>query len=224
MRSYVDSASAAAIQSRTGIIPVNFIWIQAKNRQTGEIEAVGFWSGWDAVTAPVLNPDTMLPVVRPYQAGGSVIDVPAIPLESDLTIRTIRIRLSQINDAVENAIRGYDPRLAPVEIHRGFMDTNTHLLVAPALPRFIGWINGAPIRTPAVGGEGGIEIACVSHTRSLTKVNPMRRSDEQQRLRQDDRFRRYTGAAGAWLQNIHWGEAKSKDSSNPTFGPLPTWR
>lgn len=209
MRDYIDSATAAAISSRQGIIPVNFIWIAARNRSNGGLETAGFWNGWDAVTAQVIDPDTQLPVAREYQAGGSVIEVPAIPLESDLSVRTIRIRLSGINPAVELAIRGYDPKHAPIQIHRGFLDIETQLPVAPAVPRFIGWINGAPIKTPAVGGEGGVELSCVSHTRSLTKTNPLKRSDEMQRKRGGDRFRRYSDVAGGWLHNVHWGEAKS---------------
>lgn len=212
MRS-ADTATIAALQSRTGIIPVNLIWIEAKDRETGGIATMGLWNGWDTTDLQIIDPDTLLPVTRTFHAGGSVLDLPAIPLESDLTVRTIRIRLSQINAAVQLAIRGYDPKHAPVQVHRGFLDPATRLLVAPALPRFVGWINGAPIRTPAVGGEGSIEIACVSHTRALTKTNPLKRSDEMQSRRlvsgNPDRMRKYTDVAGGWLQNIHWGEAKA---------------
>lgn len=211
MRDYLDANTVAAIASRQGIAPVNFIWIAAKNRTTGALETAGFWNGWDAVEAQVIDIDTRLAVTRTYQAGGSLIEVPAIPLQSDLTVRTIRIRLSQINAAVEQAIRGYDPKHAPVEIHRGFLDTETMLPVAPAVPRFVGYINGAPVRTPAVGGEGGIEIACVSHSRVLTKTNPLKRSDETQSRRLvggvPDRLRRYTDVAGKWP--VHWGEPRT---------------
>ena len=210
MRSYIDSSTAAAILSREAILPVNFIWITAKNRSTGDPESLGLWSGWDTVDAQVLNPDTMAPVSRTYHAGGSVLEWPVIPLESDLSIRTIRVQLSQINTAVLDQIQGYDAKHAPVEIHRGYLDKDTQLMVAPAVPRFIGWINGAPKRIPAAGGEGGIELAIVSHARALTKTNPLKRSDEAQQRRNGDRFRRYTDVAGGWLANVHWGEAKAK--------------
>lgn len=210
MRQYIDANTAAAIMSREAILPVNFIWITAKNRVTGNPESLGLWSGWDTVTAQVLHPDTLAPVSRDYHASGGVIEWPAIPLESNLSIRTIRVRLSQINSEVLDTIVGYDAKHAPVEIHRGYLDKETQLMVAPAVPRFVGWINGAPKRIPAIGGEGGIELAIVSHTRSLTRVNPAKRSDEAQRRRDGDRFRRYTDVAGGWLANIHWGEAKAK--------------
>lgn len=220
MRDYLDANTILAIQSRTAIVPANFLWITAKNRETGNPESLGLWSGWDTVEAQVLDVDTRLPLTRTYHAGGGVLEWPAIPLESDLTIRTIRIRLSQINTAVLDAIVGYDAKHAPVEIHRAYLDPDTILPVAPAVPRFVGWINAAPKRIPAVGGEGGIELSIVSHARALTKVNPLKRSDEQQRRRSGDRFRRYTDVAGGWLANVHWGEEKAKPNTDKNQGAV----
>lgn len=217
MRSYLDVNTIAAIQSRTAIVPVNFLQITARNRSTGNPEYLRLWSGWDSVDAQVLDLDTMLPVTRTYHAAGGVLEWPAVPLESDLSIRTIRIRLSQINAQVLDAVQGYDAKHAPVEIHRGYMDPNTMLPVAPAVPRFLGQVNGAPKRIPAVGNEGGFELAVVSHTRALTRLNPLKRSDEYQQTRQGDRFRRYNDVAGGWLANVHWGEAKAAPSGgNPS--------
>lgn len=213
MKDYLDANTIAAISSREGIAPVYFLWIEAKNRDTGALETMGLWSGWDTVDAQVLDPDTRLPVTRTYHAAGSVVEWPAVPLETGIVVRTIRFRLSQISDAVQIAIRGYDPKHAPVEYHVGFLDTNTQLLVSRPVPIFIGKINEAPITTPEAGGEGSIEIACVSDGRELTRTNPLKRSDEMQRRRMvggvEDRIRQYSDVAGGWLQNIHWGEAKA---------------
>lgn len=216
MKDYLDAGTIDAISSREGIAPAYFLWIKAKNRTTGAPETMGLWSGWDAVNAEVLDPDTRLPVTRPYQAGGSIVGWPAIPLETGLVVRNVRIRLSQINDAVQNAIRGYDAKHAPIEMHMGFFDPHSMIPVGPAIPVFIGRVNGAPITTPAAGDEGSIELVGVSDTRELTRVNPLKRSDEMQQRRVvsgvPDRFRRYSDVAGGWLQNIHWGEAKAKSS------------
>jgi hypothetical protein len=214
MKDYLDAATIDAISSREGIAPIYFLWIKARNRSNGAFETMGLWSGWDAINAEVLDPDTRLPVTRPYQAGGSIVGWPNIPLETGLVVRNVRIRLSQINEAVQSAIRGYDAKHAPVEMHQGFCDPHTMLPVSAAIPVFIGRVNGAPFTTPAVGDEGGIELVGVSDTRELTRLNPLKRSDEMQRRRVvggvPDRFRRYSDVAGGWLQNIHWGEAKSK--------------
>lgn len=212
MKDDLDANTIAAISSREGIAPVRFLWIKAKNRETGALETAGFWNGWETTDVQVLDPDTRLPVTRTYHPG-SVIEWPAVPLETGLVVRTIRFKLSQINAAVQLAIRGYDPKHAPVEYHIGFLDTNTKLMVAPAWPIFGGKVNGSPITTPAAGGEGGIELACVSDSRELTRTNPLKRSDEMQRRRTvdgvEDRIRKYADVAGGWLQNVHWGEAKA---------------
>lgn len=214
MKDYLDTPTMEAISSKKGIAPAYFLWIAGKNRSSGSVETMGLWNGWDAVDAVVRDPDTRVGVTRPYQAGGSIVNWPSIPLTTGLEVRTIRIRLSQINDAVQIAVRGYDPKHAPVQLHMGFMDLDTMLLVAPAVPVFIGRVNGTPISTPKAGEEGSIELSCVSDTRELTRTNPLKRSDEMQKRRivsgVPDRFRRYSDVAGGWLQNIHWGEVNGK--------------
>lgn len=205
----LDTPTIAAIQNEEAIAPFNLVWIEAKDRGSGNLHGIGFWNGLDTVDIQVVDPNTGMAIMRTYNGAGSLLEVPALPLESDLTIRTIRIVLSQIDGAVQLAVRGYDAKHAPLQIHRGFFNVETMLPVGPAVPRFIGWVNAMNINTPSVNGEGSVELSCVSHSRLLTKTNPLRRSDEQQRLRSGDRFRRHTDVAGEWLQNIHWGENKS---------------
>lgn len=64
-----------------------------------------------------------------------------------------------------------------------------------------------------VGGEGGVELAVVSHTRMLTRTNPAKRSDESQKLRQGDRLRRYSGVAGEI--EFFWMEKTGKIGAKP---------
>ena len=61
-------------------------------------------------------------------------------------------------------------------------------------------------------GQSQLRIEVVSVTRELTRTNPGKRSDETQRLRSGDRFRRYTSTAQHWP--IWWGEAKAKPASS----------
>lgn len=207
MRENVDSATAAYLQARQGIIRRNFVWVEAKNRDSGGTETMGLWDGDDVVTVTVISGQTGLPVSRIYVGAGSILQVDRIPLTTDLTMRTVNVSLSQISDAVQQLIRGYDTRRAPIEIHRGLFSLATNDLVAPPIPRFVGWINSNPINTPAIGQEGGVSVACVSHTRALTFINPAKRSDEYQQTRSGDRFRRYTDVAGNW--QIYWGEKRA---------------
>lgn len=207
MRS-VDSNTAAYLNAREGTITRRFVWIIAKNRGTGAEETAGFWNGEFAIDVEVISGQTGLPETRTYTGAGSLLQPDDINLVSDLTIQTTRIKLSQTNAAVNNAIRGYDARNAKIEIHYGLLDLATRLLVARPLPHFVGVINKAPVTRPKVGGSGGVVAEAVSRTRELTIINPAKKSDETQKLRSGDRFRKYGSVAGSW--SIFWGEKKDK--------------
>lgn len=204
----VDGATYAHLQARAGTIPRDFLWLTGRNRESGLPESVGFWNDLDTVAVTVISGETGLPVARSYTGSGSLISSDPIPLTSDLTIRTIRIRLSQVNEAVIAAIRGYDPRLARVEFHRGLLDPETRNLVAAPLPHFVGFVNAAPIKTPPPGQVGDITISVVSHARELTRTNAAKKSDETQKRRSGCRFRRYSTVAGNW--EFWWGEKKGR--------------
>ncbi|MBB3234445.1 hypothetical protein [Phyllobacterium endophyticum] len=202
----LDTATRDYLRGRKAFIRHNLFWITAKNRETGAEESMGFWDGYDNLNIAVLSSITGTVINRDYFAFGSLLGVSPIPLVSDLTIRNVTVSLSHLSPEVQVAFRLYDPRLAPVEIHRVLLHEDTMLPVGPAHPRFIGYVNEAPIERPAVGGEGGISVTCVSHTRQLTKTNPGKRSDETQKLRGGDRFRRYSTIAGD--VSFWWGEKK----------------
>lgn len=204
----LNTAVVTHLQSRKGVIPRDFVWITAKDRNTGTPESTGFWNGDDTVTLDVISGLSGLPETRTYIGWGDLGKVDSIPLVSDLTIRTINISVSHLSAAVQQMIRGYDVRLAPVEVHRGFFDLDTRNIIAAPRPRFLGYVNGAGIETPPVGGEGAARLAVVSHTRALTKTNSAKRSDETQKRRSGDRFRRYSDVAGQWT--FFWGEKKGK--------------
>lgn len=216
MRS-VDGATSDYLQARAGLVARDFLWLEGRNRTTGATEAVGFWSDLDTVTVTVVSGQTGLQVARDYTGSGSLIAIDPIPLTADLTIPQVRIRLSPIDEAVEIAIRGYEPRQAVVEIHRGLFDLDTRALVAPPLPHFVGRVEKAPIATPAVGGEGGVELTVVGHINELTRTNPAKKSDESQRRRADDRFYRYASVVKNWP--IYWGEEKARPAPGP--GGIP---
>lgn len=213
----LDPAVQAHLAARKGTQAVRFVWVEAKNRSTGAVETMGLSQLDDTTTETVINGRTLLPTSRVYQGVGANLRVPPIPLTTDFTVRTIRVGLSQISAAAQQLVRGYETRRAPIEIHLGYCDPETGLLLAPPRPIFVGWVNGNPITTPAANSEGGIDVECVSYVRKLTFTNPAKRSDEQQKLRQNDRFRRYTDVAGGWVANISWGEEGGKNQSSSGF-------
>lgn len=215
MRS-ISVENQAALAGRA-LVARDFLWFVARNRDTGLSETVGFWSDVDNVSSVfVIDPDTLLPVTRSYYGAGGLIGIDDIPAVSTIQVQDVHIRMSQLDEQVENAIRGYDVKQARVEIHRGLFDPVSRDLVAPALVRFVGFVNLVEIHTPEENADGYVDITCVSHTQELTRSNPATRSHADQQLRQvGDDFFKDAAVVGDW--EFQWGEGSGtkKVSINP---------
>ncbi|KQS78077.1 hypothetical protein ASG58_06610 [Rhizobium sp. Leaf383] len=96
-------------------------------------------------------------------------------------------------------------RLAKVEIWDALLDPGSRLLAAAPALVWIGEVDGSPIETPGVGGQGSVKIKTNSDAISmLTRKNPAKSSAEEQKKRQDDDFGKYAGAVKNWKPN--WGQ------------------
>jgi hypothetical protein len=188
------------------------IHLIAKDRQTGASTPIGLWTGDDDVSATVISGATGQIETRTYFGMGNTLAVPDIPLVSDLTIQALAIEMSQLASATQQLVRGYDVRLAPIDIHQCLLDPETRRAIDPELV-FIGEVDGSPIETPSAGGEGKIRLEVVSSAiRSLTRTNPRKRSYEAQKRREGDEFGRYSNSVAAW--EVSWGEVKAGGDSN----------
>lgn len=216
----------AALEARR-LVARDFIWIVARNRDTGVPVSDGYWSDVGAITCEVINPNTGSAVERTFYGAGGLISVSDIPLVSNLTVQSVTVRLSQVADRVNDLLRTYDVKQAPIQIFRGLYDPETRVMVAPAEPRFVGFIDTAPITTPSENEEGGVTLNCVSHTQEMTRSNPDTRSDASQRLRSEtDNFFQDAGVVGDW--ELFWGRASGpiatrkdptmRDIINQAFG------
>ncbi len=194
-----DPATAAYLASRPGGVRANvLVWITAKDRVTGLPATVGFWDGPDHETFTVDG------APRPYFGAGTILGLESLVYGSGLEVRLATLSLSQISDEVEQAIRGYDARFGAVEVHRVIFDSLTNAMQGPPHGILNGEIDAIVIDTPAEGGEGGVTVTIASAARALTRTLPLRRDDESQRRRGDDRIRRYATLSG--LINTAWGE------------------
>lgn len=202
----IDTYNALVDAPNKGIAERKFVTFFVRSLDGASTATFGFWNDLDTVTASVLRGDTGSAENREFHGDGSLLAIDPVILTSDLTVQTLRITLSQIHATVQNMARGYDIRGAKVEVHRGIYDPQTNALAGPIYCRFIGKVNKAPIGTPKVGDEGSIEIEVASITRELTRSNPAKKSDETQKRRSGDRFRRYAGVANV---PIWWGGEKS---------------
>lgn len=214
MRS-ISIANQAALNERQ-LVPRDFLWIVAKNRETGDDEAVGFWSDIEPKTVTILDPDTGNPVDREYYGAGGLISIDPIPSVSVIQVQDIKIVMSQLDEMVNQAIRLYDVKQSRVEIHRGLFDPDTMDMVDPAEIRFVGFVNTVDINTPSENSDGNVTITCVSHTQELTRSNPSTRSHEDQKINRDenDDFYKDAGVVKDW--EIQWGaNNKKKQVENP---------
>lgn len=185
----------------------DFIWFIARDRVTGDPVSSGVWSDIGNVTATVIDPDTGSNSDRAFYGSGTLIQCSDIPLVSNMTVQNVTITMSQIDDIVEQLVRGYDIKQARVEIYRGLFDPNSRAMVSPAFCRFVGFVDGLQITTPSENSDGGVVLTCTSYTQELTRSNPDTRSDASQKRRSaTDDFFADAAAVGNWEH--FWGKKK----------------
>lgn len=209
MRSY-SAPTLAAFQDRTGLVARLLVWVVARNRGTGLPEALGLWTGLEA------RAFTIGGAARTYQGAGGLMNVPPIQMAGGLAVRMHRLALSPISQEVIDLVRTYDARFAPVEVHRALFDPVTGALVDEPHRLLKGFVDEVEETTPEAGGEAGLEVVVASSARLLTRRLALKRSDETQRLRGGDRFRRYVDVSGE--VDVYWGERR--ESSGGLSGLL----
>lgn len=213
MREY-DAATLAALQTRDGVRIRILIWVTARNRTTGLPEAMGLWTGAQDRSF------TIGAESRLYVGAGTVMEVPPIKIAAGLQVRMQRFTLSPLSAQVADLIRSYDARLAPIEIHRALFATGDGALIAPPHLVWRGFIDEAPVKQPEPGGTATCEISAASSARLLTRTLHLKQSDATQRLRSDDRIRRYADVSGS--VDVFWGEKRKgteDKSSNSALRP-----
>ncbi|MDO5614523.1 MAG: hypothetical protein Q4G14_14945 [Paracoccus sp. (in: a-proteobacteria)] len=192
-----DPLKIAHRATRTSIHADILVWISARNRTTGAIETIGLWSGDDHQIFRIDGQD------RLYYGAGNLLECEPIQATTGLAVRSYELRLAANSPEMQLAIRGYDPRFAPVEIHRAEYNAAGALLGAPER-LFRGWIDEAPMTTGADGDDDDLRLRVVSEARALTLFSGATKSDAVQSRRGGDRFRRY----GSVVEQVEvaWGE------------------
>lgn len=184
------------------------IWLTVRDRSTGEPVEIGYWTGPDD------REFTIGGDARVYFGAGVALDVDDIEGGIGLDVRYVSAQLAIRSDA-EQAVRTYDPKLAPVEIHSAAFDLDSGALVDEPRRIFLGEVNEAEINIPPDGGDGAIELRMASSARALTKTLPLYKSDAEMKRRGEaaslgfpDRFRQWVAKTG--LLAIGWGEEVRK--------------
>ena len=205
------NAAAQAIREKARHINQrDMVWIKARSRSTNELHGIGLWTGDDVEDIAVTDILSGVTDTRTFHNKG-LLGIGSVRYEVGLNIRPITISLSAIDEAVLDAINLYDPRGAEVQMWRRSYDANDKPVAVE--PWDFGYINGAPSERPAPGGSWSIEVELVTETRLLSEPSELRKSDQAQRRRNGDRFRRWKSQA-KW--SVPWG---TKDVRHPQDTP-----
>lgn len=201
----ISAENYAALKAGV-IAPRDFIWFEVRRRDNGQTVTDGYWSDDHATTAHVVDPDTGGSVLRPFAAGGGLIEISPITMVSNLQVQTVTVKFSQAAARLNDLVRTYNIKQGRIVVWRGLYSPTTRVLVAPAFLRFVGYIDKAPIRTPRENDTAGgdVTITCVSDSQELLRANPDTASDASQRLREPtDNFLADTVAVKDW--QVSWG-------------------
>lgn len=208
-----DSPSAGYFAAEPGMDSRIFLWIVGRDRGTGAPASIGFWTGDDHQVFTVEGE------TRTYYGAGGLIGIEPITYEAGLVVRMQTVHVSAIAPEIAQALRGYEPRLALVEIHRGLFYTASGNLVSAPHRMFRGEIDSVQFTTPEEGGVAACQISLASAARALTKGLTVMRSDNALRQRQPgDRLLRYADVSGA--VDVFWGEKKAKAKGRKSSDPV----
>ncbi|GGL91572.1 hypothetical protein GCM10011534_12190 [Pseudooceanicola nanhaiensis] len=198
----LDPSTEAFLAGRPDIRARWLIWIEAKNRLTGAEQTQGFWTGDDDATFTIGGQS------RDYFGAGGFIALRELPYEAGTIVQMQRLSMGPVTEEVKQALRTYEPRLAPVEVHLALFDPITNALVGT--PRaFTGWIDDLVFREAALeNGSSGYQcdLTLASSSREGTRTLPLKKSDSAQQERSGDRGRRYAAVAGSIP--VWWGEQR----------------
>jgi hypothetical protein len=201
----------AALLNRAPLIRRWLFWASARNRATNEIETIGIWDGDDHENFSPAG------VNRLYLGAGGLFEVSPLIHSVGTTIQTQDVKLSGISQAAEQLIRGYEPRLAPCDLYLALFDPASLDLIGMSR-MFNGVIDGAPIMTGAANQGSTATIRMVSAARNGTRKAAAKKSDEQQRQRKGDRFRRYADVSGT--SDDWWGAMNPGSSNKSNKSPI----
>ena len=197
MRTY-STATAAYFASRSAFTGHVLVWLQARNRSDGTDETIGFWTGADHQDF-VIRGQT-----RTYYGAGALLAMDPLRRQTGLKVRSQRISFSQVAPEVMMAVRGYDPRHCPVEVHRALFDPLTEQLIDEPHMILRGYLDKLKLPTPEKGKSGSITFEVATAGRALTKPVSRYRSDASLRARApQDGFRKYASLADT--VEVKWG-------------------
>jgi hypothetical protein len=190
-------AAQTHLFAREGYAPRWLLHVRTRNRQTDAPSPIGLWNGDDSLSLTIGGE------VRSYFGAQGLFTPDPVIYGSGTLVRTQRVTLSGIAPEAEDMVRGFVLRGVEAELRLALFHPLDRTLIE-SRRMFRGFVNRAPILTPAMGGASpAITLELASAMRLLTRTLALKKTDQSQRLRQDDRFRRY-GSIAAEV-TTEWG-------------------
>lgn len=201
-------ATAAYFASREAFSGQVLIWVSPRNRDTGEVEPVGFWSGGDHQAFTIDGE------VRTYYGAGEFATLDPIRRQTGIKTRTQRLTFSHVTPAAVALVRGYDLQHAPIEIHRALYHPLNETLIDEPHVILRGFVDKALVTRPPKNEAGGkVVLEIATHARALTRTLARYRSDATLRARApDDEFRQYASIADS--VDTPWGRNAASGSNS----------
>lgn len=177
--------------ARSAVMPRWLLWVAAKEFGTLASAPLGLWNGDDDLSFSIAGSP------RTYLGALSRFEVEPITYATGLDVRTLSITLAANAPETEDLVRGFIIRLAAVELHLALLDPQTTDLI-DVQPMFRGFVNRAPLSTPAQGGGDSVTIELVSRMRTMALPGPALKKTNQSHILRDatDDFRQYGATAG----------------------------
>lgn len=216
MRSFT-TAIQNYINDGRAVVAHQLVYFWAKNRTSGLMETIGFWTGIEDATFTIGGS------ARDYIGRGAFHGTEPVTNGTGLEVRTLQINIAAPSGEAEDLVKGYETRFAPVQVHSAFFDAETRALVSEPVRDFKGFVDGIEFPTGAEPAIATINI--VSGTRTLTRKLAGKKSHQTHKANGGDAFRRYGDVSGsipvAWgeLRLVPPGDPKPAKPSAPAVAP-----
>lgn len=196
--------------------PIHFISFLVKDVDDPEaLTRINFCTSDDDMTVTITDPDSGDPDERTFGGGGHIVKMGDLVRSEGAVIRSHSLVLSGASSLVLDMVNGYNCREALFQWFIGELDADTGLLLDEPPCEFVGFINTINESTAGTNDEGDspsdsmITVSVDSLAAALTDKNYDMRDDEVGKMRDGDRFFKYSDSAHHW--NIRWGKGKKRE-------------
>ncbi|MCB9993125.1 MAG: hypothetical protein H6873_05660 [Hyphomicrobiaceae bacterium] len=160
----------------------------------GDPATFGFWNGDGPVTVTVPAAVSGSSVSRSYAGDQGLLEVPRFTYAAGLNQDSHDLKLDLTHSAIATIAGSYQLRGGTVEIHRGWREVDGSGWTATPELMLYGVIDEAKRDLGAAGSEASFTVTFLTNPHLGHSLSAMK-SDQTQRQRSGDRFRRYSARA-----------------------------